>query len=458
MDSWDADLHIHSPHSIAVSKTLNLDTMVETAQKKGLRIIGTGDITQPEWRKYMAVNLERKTGGVFSYKGVHFFLQTELEDSDSIHHVVLLPSFEAAEELVVGLRPKTKDLDGAWAGRPHVHLTPAEVVEMVTKVGGLIGPAHAFTPFKAIFRQGRYKSLQECFQGAEKHVSFLELGLSADTHIADQLSCLANVTFLSNSDAHSQGAQSLGRECNRLEIETPTFDELADAIGRKNKRRVTLNIGLDPRLGKYYLMFCNTCRRRVLVNIQSEKGGQECQMLPMLPLIQKGRKEKPLFPVANIQYSISDKFITYQVPDASARRHFLTAVNKKQVACPACTGEQKGVIRLGVSERLELIADQPPDTHPPHRPPYLDIIPLVEIIRAIKGVKSTSAVSVTRMYDQLITKLGPEYHILADIPVTTIKKEDETIGTVIDAFRQHQVSFIPGGGGTFGTISLPEFE
>ncbi len=459
MDSWDADLHIHSPHSIAVSKTLNLDTITETALKKGLRIIGTGDITQPAWRKYMGVNLERKNG-TFAYKGVYFFIQVELEDSDSIHHVVLLPSLESAEELVAGLRPKTKDIDGEWAGRPHVHLTPAEVVELVAKVGGLIGPAHAFTPFKSIFRQGRYKTLHECFEGAEKQVSFLELGLSADTHIADQLSCLANVTFLSNSDAHSQGPQSLGRECNRLEIDSPTFDELADVMGRKNQRRVSLNIGLDPRLGKYYLMFCKTCRRRVLVDVQS--GIQrESKFTPST--IQGGGKEKPLFPankysVSDIKYSINDKFITYIVPDPPARRNLLETVGRKKVACPACTGEKKGVIQLGVSERLELIADQPPDSYPPHRPPYLDIIPLVEIIRAINGVKSTSAASVTRIYNQLISKLGPEYRILADVPVETIKREDETIGTVIDAFRQHQITFISGGGGTFGTISLPEFE
>ncbi len=452
MDSWDADLHIHSPHSIAVSKTLNLDTMTETALKKGLRIIGTGDITQPAWRKYMGSNLERKSG-TFAYKGVYFFIQVELEDSDSIHHVVLLPSFESAEELVAILRPKTKDLDGEWAGRPHVHLTPAEVVEVVTKVGGLIGPAHAFTPFKAIFRQGRYKTLHECFQGAEKHVSFLELGLSADTHIADQLSCLANVTFLSNSDAHSQGPQSLGRECNRLEIDAPTFDELAEVMERKNQRRISLNMGLDPRLGKYYLMFCKTCRRRVLVNVQAETS-KETKLAP--PIMRGGGKERPLFPVP--ECIIDEKFITYVVPDAPARRRFLESVGKKKVACPACTGEKKGTIQLGVSERLELIADQPPDTHPSHRPPYLDIIPLVEIIRAIKGVKSTSAASVTRMYDQLISRLGPEYKILADIPITTIKREDETIGTVIDAFRQHQITFVPGGGGTFGNISLPEFE
>jgi len=53
MDIFNADLHIHSPHSIAVAKSLSLDTMIETSRKKNLNILGTGDILQPEWLKYM---------------------------------------------------------------------------------------------------------------------------------------------------------------------------------------------------------------------------------------------------------------------------------------------------------------------------------------------------------------------------------------------------------------------
>ena len=45
MPLFDADLHIHSPYSIAVSQSLNLDTMAETAEKKGLTLLATGDIT-----------------------------------------------------------------------------------------------------------------------------------------------------------------------------------------------------------------------------------------------------------------------------------------------------------------------------------------------------------------------------------------------------------------------------
>ena len=65
MDDFNADLHIHSPHSIAVSKSLNLDTMVDTCKKKGLNILGTGDILQPGWFEYMKNNLEKKEAGEF---------------------------------------------------------------------------------------------------------------------------------------------------------------------------------------------------------------------------------------------------------------------------------------------------------------------------------------------------------------------------------------------------------
>ncbi|MFW9785087.1 MAG: phosphotransferase, partial [Candidatus Heimdallarchaeota archaeon] len=91
MDLFNCDFHIHSPHSIAVSKSLNLDTMRETCLKKGLHILGTGDILQPDWLKYLKKNLKRNNDGAYYYKDIFFILQTEIEDKDSIHHLVLFP-------------------------------------------------------------------------------------------------------------------------------------------------------------------------------------------------------------------------------------------------------------------------------------------------------------------------------------------------------------------------------
>ncbi|MCK4286200.1 MAG: phosphotransferase, partial [Candidatus Lokiarchaeota archaeon] len=149
MDIFNADLHIHSPHSIAVSKSLNLDTMLETCKKKGLNILGTGDILQPEWLKYMESNLKNEKDGSFSYKDVYFILQTEVEDMESIHHVILFPDFNSVKEIQNNLKSHSKNILDEWGGRPRVNLSPPELVDIISDYGSIIGPAHAFTPFKA---------------------------------------------------------------------------------------------------------------------------------------------------------------------------------------------------------------------------------------------------------------------------------------------------------------------
>ena len=110
----------------------------------------------------------------------------------------------------------------------------------------------------------KFKTLRGCYQDAANKVYFLELGLSANTDLADRMEDLKNISFLSNSDAHSQNPRSLGREFNKFDIDNPSFEEIFLAITRKNGRKITLNVGLHPKLGKYYTMFCNKCRRRIL--------------------------------------------------------------------------------------------------------------------------------------------------------------------------------------------------
>lgn len=87
----------------------------------------------------------------------------------------------------------------------------------------------------------------------------LELGLSADTIMADHLSELAPLTFLSNSDAHS--LKNLGREYNILLLAEPSFEELLLALQCSEERRVLANYGMDPRLGKYHRTSCLSCGR-----------------------------------------------------------------------------------------------------------------------------------------------------------------------------------------------------
>ncbi len=434
MDSFNADLHIHSPHSIAVSKKLNLDTMVETGKKKGLHILGTGDVLQPEWLKYMEKNLKKDENGAFSYKNIYFILQTEIEDENSIHEVVFFPDFSTVREVQKKIKPYSKNILNEWGGRPRVNLPPAELVDIITDFGAMIGPAHAFTPFKAIFRQNKYATLEQCYQDAVKKVKFLELGLSANTDLADKLDSLKNISFLSNSDAHSESPRSLGREFNKIKMENPSFDELVLALERKNQRKIELNIGLHPKLGKYYNMFCHKCRRRILFK-KTEKQGIS------------------LFN----QYAITEDFIKVLTENPNkAKKEYIDNVAKGKVTCPACKEKfKKNIkIKLGVSERIEVISTSPEPIHPDHRPPYINAVPLIDIIRSVKNIKSTSSITVLNAYNKMINELGTEFDIIIEVPIEKIKKFDERIATVIEAIRENKIEYTPGGGGTYGQIQF----
>ncbi|MHA1489889.1 MAG: endonuclease Q family protein [Promethearchaeota archaeon] len=434
MDVFNADLHIHSPHSIAVSRTLSLDTMLETCKKKGLDILGTGDILQPDWLRYMETNLEKNKDGSFSYKNVYFILQTEIEDIESIHQVVLFPDFSSIKEVQNNLKSHSKNILGDWGGRPHVNLSPVEIVDIVTDSGCLIGPAHAFTPFKAIFRQGKFKTLQDCYQDAVKKIHFLELGLSANTDLADRMDCLKSLTFLSNSDAHSQSPRALGREFNKFDIENPSFDEILLAIRRKDDRKIILNAGLAPELGKYYNMFCNKCRRRIIFK----------------------KAKKKIISIFN-QYSITDNFIIYYSNDPLiAKKDYIVQVSQNKMICPACKEEmgKNYKVKLGVSERIDVISSREKPRHPDHRPPYINTIPLFDIIRAVKGIKSTTSKTVLSAYNKIIKELGTEFKTLIEVPISEIEKFDLNIANVIKMCRNNEISYTPGGGGTYGQIKI----
>ena len=115
-------------------------------------------------------------------------------------------------------------------------------------------PAHAFTPHKSVYGNC-VRRLPEMFSKSTlKKIPAIELGLSANTEIADRLKELAEYTFLTNSDAHS--LPKIGREYNIIELEKANFKEVLLALQRKEGRKISANYGLDPKLGKYHRTFC----------------------------------------------------------------------------------------------------------------------------------------------------------------------------------------------------------
>ncbi|TFG34333.1 phosphotransferase [Candidatus Thorarchaeota archaeon] len=419
MQQYDIDLHIHSLHSIGVSKVMTIPKIAEGAKAKGLHVIGTGDATQPQWFSHLKQNLIQK-GDVLEYDSVSFILSVEVEDTESIHHLVLLPDFEAIDELRSNLNSASPNLDDRWGGRPRVNLTGSELAGIVRDIGGMIGPAHAFTPYRSIFRENKHTTLATCYGDETPHIHFLELGLSADSTIADCIPELHRLTYITSSDAHSPSPSKLGREFVRFEMENPSFEELERAIKREGGRKPLLNVGLDPRLGKYYLSYCSKCRRTLIV----ETG--------------------------NASPSYDDLNIYMYCVDQHEAKQLIVDINKRKVRCPV----DGKLLRLGVRDRAAAIGIGFSKS-PKHRPPYLRIAPLLDIITTALGVKSEASKSAMRLYDTLREKLGSETFILIGAKIEEIRIINNRLALMISAYRDGSARYESGGGGRYGKLLPP---
>ena len=135
-----------------------------------------------------------------------------------------------------------------------------ELIDIVEKYNGVLIPAHIFTPFKSYYGNCTER-LSRIFKEKYDKIFAVELGLSADTYIADEISELANKNFITNSDAHS--LPKIAREYNKLLVDKISFKEIMKAIKMEDGRKILANYGLDPKLGKYNRSFCEDCNSSI---------------------------------------------------------------------------------------------------------------------------------------------------------------------------------------------------
>ncbi len=69
-----------------------------------------------------------------------------------------------------------------------------ELIDIVEKYNGILIPAHCFTPHKSFYGNCTDR-LEKIFKEKYSKILAIELGLSADTYLADNISELENKTF-----------------------------------------------------------------------------------------------------------------------------------------------------------------------------------------------------------------------------------------------------------------------
>src|SRR3989344_4208323 len=241
MKEYNLDLQMHGLYAGGVSKNMTIPVMAEQSKLKGLNVLVTADILHKKWFEHVKKNLEEESNGVYRdlKADCNFIVGGEIEDNKRIHHLFYLPSLESAEELREKFLGKG-NLDCILCGRPKLRVTAEEFAQKVDDVGGVFGPAHSFTPYTGIY--AFYDSLKNAYGEMHSKLKFIELGLSADTNMADTIKENHSYAFLSSSDAHSPWPNRIGREFNRIKMEKPDFKNLKRAIEERDEKKIVLNV------------------------------------------------------------------------------------------------------------------------------------------------------------------------------------------------------------------------
>ena len=407
-----ADLHIHSHHSMATSKQLRPEYLDYWAKIKGIKVVGTGDFTHPEWLKELKEKLEPAEDGLFKLKQeykiphfipetpeneVRFMLSAEISNIykkqgvvRKIHSIILAPDFETVERYQNKLSSMNFNITSD--GRPILGLDVRDLLEITMEISerNFFIPAHIWTPWFSVFgSKSGFDRIEDCFEDFSHHIHAVETGLSTDPPLNWMCSFLDRYTLLSNSDAHSP--EKLGRNANLFRSKL-NYDAMIEAMKTGDPSTFGGTIDMYPQEGKYHY-----------------DGHRKCQ----------------------VRWS----------PVETLKHHGI---------CPVC-GKK---VTVGVTNRIVKLSDREDITQKENRLPYYSLIPLKEMISEIEGVGEKSK-KVSKRYEQLINKAGSEFNLLHFQPLELVR---ETAGDVIAEgirrMRNNEVIIKEGYDGEYGQIKV----
>lgn len=323
-----ADLHIHigrsesgKPIKITAAKSLNFANIAkECVERKGINVCGIIDCASPyvieDIEKFLKTGeaYELEDGGIIYKDKVCILLGSEVETSEkgrngkcgSAHNICFFPHLKDIKGFSQEMSHHIKNIT---LSTQRSDLSGYDLIDIVEKYNGILIPAHIFTPHKSYYGNCTDR-LENIFKEKYNKIFAVELGLSSDTYLADMISELEDKTFVTNSDAHS--LPKIAREYNKMQVEDISFKEIVKALKGEDGRKVLVNYGLDPKLGKYHRTYCDDCEESIETKEPVE-------------------------------------------------------------TCPMCGGKN---VTFGVFDRIELIRDKKESKSPKNRPPYQYQIPL----------------------------------------------------------------------------------
>jgi Superfamily I DNA and RNA helicases len=428
-----ADLHIHSSYSLATSPRLDPEHLDRWARIKGLGLLGTGDCSHPKWLAELEQALEPAGEGLFALKeerrrefdraealaeglpeiaadeergasAPRFALSGEIctiysrgGRTRKVHHLVLLPSFEAAkafQALLAGYGKIESD------GRPILGIDSRDLFALLLEADdrSILIPAHIWTPwFSALGARSGFDSIEDCYGELAGRIPAIETGLSSNPPMNWALSSLDRFSIISNSDAHSP--EKLAREATILDMDL-SYSGLARALSGGG---VLGTIEFFPQEGKYHY-----------------DGHRACGV-------------------------VLD-------PEESAASGGI---------CPVCgkslTPGVLGRVRELADRAVDEYSPCPEGNEGTNKRPYSSLIPLKELLAELLESGEGSR-RVAACYAQLIASAGSELGLLMERSLREIEAlrlpalSGELLATAIGNMRSGKVHIAPGYDGEYGVI------
>ncbi|WAM32833.1 endonuclease Q family protein [Caldicellulosiruptor morganii] len=266
-----ADLHVHIGFSnqryikIPSSKDLTIENILRVSKnEKGLHVVGIVDFLCDD----VLFEIESLIDcGKILFKDNNLYFEdlliipaAEIElryNQKDFHCLIYFESIDKLKEFKIQNKKYFNQLNFSCP----VFKGNIEDFEKIAKDFDLfVVPAHSFTPYKGFYSAA--SGIDEVFKTLEIYT--IELGLSADSYMVQDVFDVQTRTLLSNSDAHS--LRNIAREFNEIEIPHLTTDKVLESI---KENGLVANYGVNPKLGKYHKSYCKSCNHSF--NLEQER-------------------------------------------------------------------------------------------------------------------------------------------------------------------------------------------
>jgi DNA helicase II / ATP-dependent DNA helicase PcrA len=410
--SFVADLHVHSYLSRATSRQLDLEHLHAWAQRKGIGVVATGDFTHPRWLAELREKLVPAGGGLFRLRDnlartvdetvpaacrgeVRFILSVEVSGiykrADRVRKVHNL-LYAPDFEVAARIASRLARIGNiASDGRPILGLDSRDLLEIT-----LESSPDAFLIPAHVWTPW-FSALGEKSGFDSLDECFGDLSghiFAAETGLSSDPAMNWRLSALDRvalvSSSDAHSPEKLGREATRFACE-PSYFAIREALRTRDAGLVG-TVEFFPEEGKYH----HAGHRMCGVNLSPSQAAA----------------------VGNL--------------------------------CPRCDRPLTG----GVAGRVAALADRPEGFQPAGAKPFVNLVPLVELLGEILGVGAAVG-RVRRAYDKLLGGAGSEMSVLMDLPVEDADRHGPPLfGEALRRMRAGEVERVAGFDGEYGVVRV----